>query len=349
MNRTERSPSGSYLLADIGGTNARFAFVTEDSARLQCITRLVCADFQSLEDAVDFYLQPLREKYRLNLLGACLAVAAPVHRDLIQLTNNPWRFSKQDLSRTLKVPVHVLNDFSAQAYFLTELQPDDVVWWQRPDSFTKLDTVNPGPRTVVGPGTGFGASTITVGGEVIESEPGHVSFAPVNDHEVQLLQCLWQRYDRVSPEHLLSGPGLANLYWANRSLQAMPDIDNQPDAAAVVEQAEAGDALALQSLHDFSAIMGSVCGDIALSMGSLGGIYLSGAMLERMGELFDIELFLTRFRAKGTFRHWCGEVPVGRLALSLPGLAGCAVFARRHAPADRLPDGPFREDDGRQK
>ena len=327
MSRADTSHNGFHLLADIGGTNARFAFVTQESAQLQGITRFACTDFDTLEAAIDTYLYGLRPKLDLDPVDVCLAVAAPVHRDIIKLTNNPWRFSRNGLSRTLGIPVEVLNDFGAQAHGLRALQPQDVSWWQRPESFEGLEAPPRGPRTVVGPGTGFGASTVTVGGEVLTSEPGHISFAPVDEHELQLLQCLWQRHPRITPEDLVCGPGLANLYWANAALAAGPDIS--PPASEIVERAAAGEALALQTLRDFSAIMGSTCGDIALLMGSLGGVYLSGDMLEKMGNLFDIELFLARFRAKGAFEGWCREVPIGRLTLASPGLAGCAVFARR--------------------
>jgi len=301
--------------------------VTPDSAQLQCSIRFACADFDSLEAAIDGYLRDLRPKLDLDPVDVCLAVAAPVHRDIITFTNNPWRFSRNGLSRTLGIPVQVLNDFGAQAYALRALRPQDVSWWQCPQSFAGLDAPPLGPRTVVGPGTGFGASTVTVQGEVLTSEPGHISFAPVDQHELQLLQCLWQRHPRITPEDLICGPGLANLYWANAALAAGPDI--APAAAEIVQRAAAGEALAIQTLRDFSAIMGSTCGDIALMMGSLGGIYLSGDMLEKMGSLFDIGLFLARFRARGAFEGWCRDVPVGRLTLASPGLAGCAAYARR--------------------
>jgi len=326
VSRADTSQNGFHLLADIGGTNARFAFVTPDSARLQGITRFACADFDTLEAAIDTYLRDLEPKLDLAPIDVCLAVAAPVHGDIIKFTNNPWRFSRNGLSRTLGIPVEVLNDFGAQAHALRALQPQDVSWWQRPQGFAGLEAPPAGPRTVIGPGTGFGASTVTVQGEVLTSEPGHISFAPVNAHELQLLQCLWQRHPRITPEDLVCGPGLANLYWANSALTAGPDI--APEAAEIVERAAAGEALALQTLRDFSAIMGSTCGDVALMMGSVGGVYLSGDMLEKMGSLFDIELFLARFQAKGAFREWCREVPVARLTLATPGLAGCAVYAR---------------------
>lgn len=318
---TAASDDICHVIADIGGTNARFAWVGAN-ALLQCITVYRCADFVRFEEAVEAYLARLGEEHAPKPISLTLAVAASVHQDVIALTNFEWRFSRSALAATLGFPVQVLNDFSAQAHCLGALQDTDLQWLQRPASSVA------GTRSIVGPGTGFGAATLTLAGEVLESEPGHVSFAPVSPHEADLLRELWHRYPRVSVEHLLSGPGLANLHWANARLRGLPERVSLPDAPSIVEAAGNGDALALSAVQDFTAIFGSVCGDIALSMGSLGGFYLSGGMLEKMGTLFDPHLFLSRFVAKGPFQSWCAEVPVARVTLAWPGLVGCAVYIR---------------------
>lgn len=328
-----------HVVADIGGTNARFAWIGAEygaasadaacsDALLQCVTAFRCADFVRFEDALQAYLARLREERAPKPVSLTLAVAASVHHDVIALTNFAWRFSRSELAASLGYPVHVLNDFSAQALCLPLLQEQDLHWLQRVTSPVGDPTIA-GARTIVGPGTGFGGATVTPGGEVLESEPGHVSFAPVTQHETDLLRELWQRYPRVSVEHLLSGPGLANLHWANVRLRGLPERVCVQDAALIVEAASDGDALALATLQDFTGIFGSVCGDIALSMGSLGGFYLSGGILEKMGSLFDQHLFLSRFLAKGPFQKWCAEVPVARVTLNWPGLLGCAAHIRR--------------------
>lgn len=326
MNTADRE-SNCHVVADIGGTNARFAWVgegdpgaTHADALLRCVTTFRCADFVRFEDALDAYLVRLHAEGAPKPITLTLAVAASVHRDVIALTNFDWHFSRSALAARLGFPVHVLNDFSAQAHCLSVLRDDDLQWLQRPT------TPVAGARTIVGPGTGFGAATVTVGGEILESEPGHVSFAPVCQHEADLLRELWQRYPRVSVEHLLSGPGLANLYWANARLRGLPERVSLKDAATIVAAARDGDALALATVQDFTGILGAVCGDIALSMSSLGGFYLSGGVLEKMGLLFDQRLFLSRFLAKGPFQAWCAEVPVARVMLAWPGLLGCAVY-----------------------
>lgn len=322
---------GCHVLADIGGTNARFAWVSPGSAHLQCVERVACADFVHFEDALEAYLERLRTEHAPKPVSACFAVAASVHEDLVRMTNSPWQFSQRALAAQLGFPVHVLNDFSAQAWCLPLLAPglppelgaDSVQWWQA--GGPRADV--PVASTIVGPGTGFGAATMSARGDVLESEPGHVSFAPVTLHEVALLKQLWQRYPRVSVEHLLSGPGLANLYWANSRLQGG---EKELPAPGIVEGALKGDVLCVQSVSDFTGILGSVCGDIALSMGSLGGMFLSGAMLEKMDPVFNKALFMARFLDKGPFQDWCTQVPVARLSLPYPGLTGCALHCRTH-------------------
>jgi glucokinase len=248
-----------------------------------------------------------------------------VLEDVIQLTNSAWQFSRAQLSATLGIPVFILNDFGAQAYALAELTDEQIDWWQHGAPSQTLEHAATHTRSIVGPGTGFGGASLLPSGEVLNSEPGHVSFAPVSSHEAQLLTLLWQRYPRVSVEHLLSGPGLANLYWANAALQGKTQT---LDANLIVEGAKRGDALCLQVIQDFTGILGSVCGDIALSTGSLSGVFLSGAIVEKIDSLFDKGLFMTRFTDKGPFTHWCRQLPVGRFVCEYPGLMGCAAFSR---------------------
>ena len=316
---------GCFVLADIGGTNARFAFVTSDDATLQCVHSYACSEYVRFEDALGAYFALLARNAAPKPVRACLAVAAAVHDDHIKMTNSPWQFSRSALSELFKLPISILNDFGAQAYCLADLTHTQLQWWQQAIPESLLVEPAGHARTIVGPGTGFGGATLLPSGEVLESEPGHVSFAPIDTHEAALLTCLWQRYPRISVEHLLSGPGLANLYWANAQLKGLA---GELPAAAIVAGARQGDALCLQSIADFTGIMGSVCGDIALSTGSLSGLFLSGAMLAKMDEIFDRRLFMTRFTDKGPFSAWCRSVPVAHIRAEYPGLLGCAAYCR---------------------
>lgn len=316
-----------HVLADVGGTNARFAWVTNNDASLQCIETFACAEYGRFEEAVKAYFHRLSMQGAPKAVSACFAIAASVHEDLICMTNSPWQFSRRDLASDLGIPVAVLNDFSAQAWSLSDLLPGQIQPVQEGGAPVTDAPEAHYTRTVVGPGTGFGGASLLPGGIVVESEPGHVSFAPVTAHEMALLKQLWQRIPRVSVEHLLSGPGLANLYWANACLLGK---ERELAAPQIVAEALAGDALCEQTVRDFVGILGSVCGDIALSMGSLSGFYLSGAILEKMDRLFDTSLFSARFNDKGPFSAWCRQVPVARITAPFPGLLGCAAYSRAH-------------------
>lgn len=318
------------MVADIGGTNARFAVVHYPDAELQCVRRYRCEDYSGPAQLVEAYRQELQAQGVSEPETLCMAVAAAVQHDRIRLTNRDWSFSRRELAAQTGLQLTVLNDFSAQAFFLAKLDPSDVDWIRRPSSLN-LEAPALACRTVVGPGTGFGSSSLMPGGEVTESEPGHCSFAPVDEHEVALLQLLWQRYERVSVEHLLSGPGLQNLYWANGRLEGAELWLEPPQiVAAALDRSAAGHTVARRALRDFSAIAGSVSGDIALAMGSLGGFYLSGGLLQNIADVFDQTLFLERFNDKGPFRSWCEEVPIGVITARYPGLRGCAAFIMQH-------------------
>lgn len=319
-----------HVLADVGGTHARFAIVRGDEPDLHCLQTYDCADYGCFEDVVAAYFATLAAADLGCLHSACFAIAAPVHEDAIVMINSPWRFSRRALARRLGMPLTILNDFTAQAWCLPSLQGEQVLWLQGPHQGGELSADIVPTSTVVGPGTGFGGATVMPSGEVLESEPGHVSFAPRNPHERDLLTQLWRRYDRVCVEHLLSGPGLANLYWANKALEGRQQGGELLElcAAQILAGARAGDPLCLRSIGDFTAILGSVCGDIALSMGSRAGFYLSGDILRRLDELFDRGLFIAGFTDKGPFSDWCRQVPVGLIGAAYPGLLGCAIFCR---------------------
>jgi len=324
---------GLTLIADIGGTNARFALTAAD-AQLQCSGVLPCANFAQIDDALEAYLAQLPLAKRHAVDSICMAVAAPTGPDTIKMTNHVWAFSQSALAAKFKVPIRVINDFSAQAWCLTHLSNADVIWLQDPQknsdtgTHTDLATWTGGTRTITGPGTGFGGASITISLDVLESEPGHLAFAPLDDLQLRMLAQLWQWFPRISVEHLLSGPGLANIHKAltHMSGKVSPDC---MDAARIVSAAHQGDGQARESVKIFITILGSVCGDMALSLGSRGGLFVSGDMLKKMGDLFDHRVFMQSFVDKGAFRQWCENIPVAIFDVPDPGLRGCARFATR--------------------
>ena len=300
------------IVADIGGTNARFAYLRGESTELLAIEVFPCADFAFLIDALRTYMERGHVERVDNI---CLAVAGPVESDWIDLPNNHWAFSRCELEQSLKVTVEVINDFSAQVLSIDGLNESELQW---------IGAARPkggGVKAVVGPGTGLGVSAMMPSGDILPSEAGHVAFAPLDNHEADLLEVLWQRYPRVSVERVLSGMGLANLYWANCRLDGQ---ERELPAAEVTAGAQAGDVHCIQAVADFYAILASVAGDVALMMGSADGVYLSGGILPRILSLLDEEVFLQRFQDKGRFQAFNATVPLAIVRSEHPGLVGCA-------------------------
>ncbi|WP_083264277.1 glucokinase [Pseudohongiella acticola] len=325
LESNARSSAATVLVADIGGTNARFALSGPDQA-LSHVVSLSCRDYADISEAISTYLQTLDPQQAAQPRGIFLAVAAATDQDEIKLTNNQWQFSQQALAQTLGMPVTAINDFTAQAWCLPSLSASDVKWLQQ---YSPHDLVwTRGNRSIAGPGTGFGAATMTLNGEVLESEPGQCAFAPLTPRQLAMVVHLWDSYPRVTVDYLLSGPGLSNIYSAIVMLNTGKPAEDLV-AADIAMAARHGDELARQSLDEFSRMLGAVCGDIALSMGSLGGFFLTGAMLQKLDELFNAELFLAAFTDKGSFSDWCRRVPIAIMTMTDPGLRGCAVFSQR--------------------
>lgn len=310
------------LVADVGGTNARFATVGATAHQLDRIEILRCADYDRIEDAIDAYLL-LHDIESLS--EVCLAVAGPVDQDLADLPNNHWAFSRRALELSLGVPLTILNDFTAQVLCVDVLQPDELQWFGTPRP------VDPGIRAVLGAGTGLGVGIQMPNRDVIPSEGGHAGFAPVNDHEIEIFRVLQQRYRRVSAERLLSGPGLENIFWANRQIERPdPSADRETRSARQIAQMAAeGDRLAQRTVHDFFDILATFAGDIALFTWSTGGVYLSGGVVRKLSAFLDTGRFRARFEDKGRFTRFCETVPIAWITHEYPGLLGCAAVLKQ--------------------
>jgi glucokinase len=309
-----------HIVADIGGTNARFACLEAGADTLCGIEVFPCAEFTFLADALGTYIE---RGHVENIGHICLAVAGPVEADWIDLPNNHWAFSQRELARSLAAPVKIINDFSAQILSISGLDDSELDWLgdARP-------TTDGGIKAIVGPGTGLGVSAMNASGDILPSEAGHVGFAPVDDHEMDLLRVLRERYHRVSAERMLSGPGLANLYWANSVLDGH---ERELPAAEVTAGARAGDHYCLSAVHDFYNILAAYTGDVALMMGATGGVYLSGGILPRIPEFLDADHFRRRFEDKGRFSSFNAGLPLAIIRTEHPGLRGCAQALRRMA------------------
>nr|WP_279545377.1 glucokinase [Pseudoteredinibacter isoporae] len=302
------------MVADIGGTNARFATMSAEQQVLSNLTEYSCKDFDNIDDALFHYLE---QPSVIRPEKICLAVPGPVEQDKITLVNSHWTFSQKALSEKMQLPLRCINDFDAQAFYVRQIGNSELQW---------LDDQPEGPvsgmRLVIGAGTGLGVSAIMPGGELVPSEGGHIAFAPINEHQNELLRLLQQRFSRVSVERLLSGPGLENLYWANSRIQGQERTLSAPEITAALD---ANDPIAIACVHDFFDILAAVAGDLTLAMGAWSAVYLSGGVTPRLYSHIDIERFRNTFSNKGRFEALCRKTPIALVTADQPGLKGCAL------------------------
>ena len=305
------------LLGDIGGTNARWAWQAAAGNALQHHTTYPCAQFASVQAVIERFLSDHR---LLTPARVAFGIATPITGDLIQMTNHHWTFSVAGLQLALGVErCLVLNDFAALAAALPTLTSADL----RP--IGGGEAVPGAAVAVLGPGTGLGVAGLVQGhaGQpiTIDGEGGHVTLAATTDREAMVLAQLRQRFGHASAERAVSGPGLVNLYQAICTLDALPRLELQ--AADISSRALAGnDAACAEALQLFGGFLGSVAGNLALTLGARGGIYIGGGIVPRLGAAFDALPFRERFEDKGRFRSYLERIPTAVIIAPAPGIYG---------------------------
>lgn len=310
--------SPSFLIADIGGTNARFAIVDQEGA-IGAPRTLACADFPGPAAAARAYIEATAAK-EPPLRGA-FAVASPVTGDAIDMTNHPWIFSIDGVRRDLDLEkLDVINDFTAIALSVPHLEAGGR---RRIGGGEAL----PGaPIAVLGPGTGLGVSGLVPSAEgwlALATEGGHVSLAAMTAREEAVIGILRRKFGHASAERAVSGPGLVNLYNALAELEGVEVASLTP--ATITERAMAGncprsrDALAL-----FTAFLGTVASNLALSLGARGGVYMAGGILPKLADAFDEESFRARFENKGRFYGYLTAIPTYLITHEHPAFLGLA-------------------------
>lgn len=313
----------SLLIGDIGGTNARFALADRDTPGFSQVETLSCADFASADFAIKAYL---KEAEAPAPAVVCLAVAGPIVDGSVRFTNNDWSIAQVDLGDEFEsAEVRLLNDFEAIAYSIPSMSVSDIVSVGLPPPKT-LDapsyTVG-----VLGPGTGLGAVGLCKrGGRVfpIVGEAGHVGFAPETQVQLQILQQLRERFERVSDERLLSGPGLESIYWALAKLHG--EKASRLSAADIFAQAQ-NDTRASEALQLFCEALGQAAGNLALVLGATDGIYIAGGILQRHPDLLANSRFRTGFENKGRHRSLMERIPTQLVVHPQPGLLGASYCA----------------------
>lgn len=308
------------LVADIGGTNVRFALARPERLELEQIRVMPGQDFASLEQAIAQYLKDLSLKDR-TISRACLAIAGPAEGDPIRLTNRPWTFSRTELQKQLGLrEIRVINDLMAMALGAPTLGRDQQAFLGGRMGGSRQR------RLVIAAGTGLGMALLVWRGghwTALATEGGHVDFAPVNEREFAIFRRLADQFGHVSVERILSGQGLLNLYRSLADIEAVKPVHAEPKEitrAAV----EGGDRLARETLALFCEIFGRVAGNAVLTMGAWGGVYIGGGILSNYVEFLRQSRFREAFLDKGRMRPLLEPIPVQVLLEPFVGLMGAA-------------------------
>jgi len=313
------------LIGDIGGTNARFALANAKAPGFSHESTYQCADFASADQAIDAYLTDVKTNKPIVI---CIAVAGPIVDGGVCFTNNSWRIETSDLRNEFDTAgVRLLNDFEAIAYSIPWLQQSDMLSIGLPEPKNLKDTDF--TLGVLGPGTGLGAAGLCKRGDQITpivGEAGHLGFAPETHVQIELLSQLRVRFDRVSDERLVSGPGIENIYWALSKIRG--EKNAQLSAAEIFSAAsESGDSAAAESVQLFFEILGQVAGNLALSLGAADGVYIAGGIVKRNPKFIANSRFRTGFERKGRHRSLMENIPTHVILHPQPGLLGASYCA----------------------
>jgi glucokinase len=306
------------LIGDIGGTNARFAIA--EGGAYRALRQVEVEHYASLHDAMADYLKALPEGEKSGLAGV-LAIAGPVQGDQIALTNHAWSFSISELKASLDlVSLAIVNDFAATAHAIPHLTPQQKF---------AIGPAIPGARGnigVVGPGTGLGMSSLIPHGDgwtLVAGEGGHATLAASTEEEFAIIRMLRKRWSHVSAERVLSGAGLVNLYEALCAIGGIEPLMLQP--SEVTRHAmDRSDDICVRAFAHFCEFLGSIAGDLALTINAFGGIYIAGGILPRFRDALAASSFRQRFESKGRFSKMLSGMPTWLILVDNPGLIGLA-------------------------
>jgi glucokinase len=308
------------LVGDVGGTNTRFAWVPRAGEVPERVVTYRTAAHASLQDAMQHYLH----EQALSAPRWCaIGIANPVVGDSVRMTNHPWSFSIDQVKQQFNLDrLLVINDFTALALALPALADAD-----RRQVGTGQVAAG-APRALIGPGTGLGVSGLLTppdGREFpVSGEGGHVTLAPLDPLEHAVVAILQRRFGHASAERALSGPGLENLH------AALCEIDGVPPAGLEARAITAGaldgsDERCGRVVDLFLALLGTVAGNLALTLGARGGLYVGGGIVPRLGDRVEASTFRRRFESKGRFTGYLQAIPTFVVqAGTSPALLGAA-------------------------
>jgi len=294
--------ASSSLIADIGATNARFAMADAKGVHDQKI--LQCADYPSIVDATQAYLKDSGNKPK----RAAFAIAGPVSGDRFEMTNHNWKFSIRETQQSLGLDrFELMNDFKAIALGVPHLTKNDI------KQVGGSQTAAPGGAIgILGPGTGLGVASLIWDGNkyiAVPGEGGHVTMPAKTQREFDLFRTLRYKYHHISAERVCSGKGLENLYNAIRILDGH---DTLPDrTAAQISEAALDKScnVCTEALDKMMGFLGAVAGNLAVTLGASGGIYIAGGIPAKLGEYFFNSRFRDEFESKGRYKAYLGPIP----------------------------------------
>jgi glucokinase len=325
------TPSGAFplLVADIGGTNARFAWMANAYAPLTQIETLACEQYATPQDAVMAYLKTYQRDTRP--VRAALAIASAITAGPIKVTNSHWVLERNTFARATGIPaVDVFNDFEAIALVLPFLTAQDyqLVGSTRPVADEAM--------AVIGPGTGLGVGGIVpVRGQpgvwqVVCGEGGHMTLSGATNYQNDILRVAREALPHVSAERLVSGIGLPTLRNAVARVEGLAMAGELSAEEIGTLGAARTDRLCERTVEAFCTFLGCVAGNVALTLGARGGVFIAGGIVPKLGPFFYESGFRAHFEAKGRYEGYMREIGTAVITAPYPGLQG---LARHAAPA----------------
>jgi glucokinase len=316
------------LLADIGGTNARFAMEVSPGS-IMARSNYSNRSFAGLEEAMRAFLSEPDsvDAGSKKIRHAAMAIANPITGDKIKMTNSEWAFSIEGVRKKFGLETLLfVNDFTALAMALPFVSPDAL------RQCGGDAPVQNQPIGLLGAGTGLGVSGLipSNGGWIpLETEGGHVTFSPFSEREIELLGLAKKQYPHVSAERFISGMGLELIYrlvMESRKKEAKP-----LRAADITEKALSGScAWCDEVVETFCQMLGTTAGNLALTLGARGGIYIGGGIVPLLGDRFFASGFRRRFEEKGRFSSYLAKIPVYVLLDTHAALTGVSAILRQH-------------------
>jgi len=309
------------LVGDIGGTNSRFAIVPVGSSELMSIETLHCEKFETIQQALQFYLSSIEG---IQISSVCIATAGTVHLDTFKPSNNDWVIDKSEVSLVLNnIQMSWINDFNAQALATTTLSENEVVTIK--EGVEQPERL----RLAIGPGTGLGVCGLiksSSGWVSVPTQGGHSDLAANTSLEIEILTLLQKKFGHVAVERVLSGPGIVNLYEALCQINGKEILFHLPSEITAAATNPNPDHLSKETLQLFCQIFGSVTGSMALTTGSLGGIYITSDLIKNFLDFFIESDFVASFENKGRMKYFMTDIPIYFSKKDNMGLLGATYY-----------------------